>query len=121
MAGKGWGFEEIAVLGKRFYFERLNMKEDLKEKLIKELSEKIEYDEKGLVKIKNLNIIADAVDATVVKFYKEQLRNLAQISKRFIENASQIYRSDNVEKFVLDEELHALEYALTLAEEKYNE
>lgn len=97
------------------------MKEDLKEELIKKLSEKIEYNAQGFVQIKNLNNIIEAVDDTVVKFYKEQLQNLAQISKRFIWNASQIYRGDNVEKFVLDEELHALEYALSLAEEKYNE
>lgn len=73
------------------------MEEIVKEKLIKELSQKIECDAKGFIKVKSLNEIVKAVDDTVVRYYKDQLRNLAAISKGFIATASTYTNGDSVD------------------------
>lgn len=97
------------------------MEPKIKENLIKELSGRVEFDANGFVRVKSLNEIVDIVDTTVCQHYRCQLLNLANISKSFIANTSQIFHSNNIEYFVLHEELQALEYAIKLAQEKFDE
>lgn len=96
------------------------MDKKIKENFIKELSERIECDNNGFVKVKSLNEIIAVIDSTVVRAYKDRLRNLANISKTFITKTSQIHHCNTAESFVLLEELQALEYAIKLAEENDN-
>lgn len=97
------------------------MEPKIKENLIKELSGRVEFDANGFVRVKSLNEIVEIVDTTVCRHYRDQLLNLANISKNFITNASQIFHGGNIEYFVLHEELQALEYAIKLAEGNFNE
>ena len=97
------------------------MEKEIKEKLIKELSRSIEFDGTGFIRFKSLNEIVDIVDNAVCCSYKSQLCNLANISKSFITNASKTFHCSNIDCFTLCEELQALEYAIKLAEENYNE
>lgn len=97
------------------------MEQKIKENLTKELSGRVEFDANGFVRIKSLNEIIDIVDIAVCRHYRSQLLNLANISKNFITSASKTFHNNNIEHFVLHEELQALEYAIKLAQEKFDE
>lgn len=95
------------------------MEKEIEDKLIKRLDNAIEYNAAGMATIKSVQSIINAVDETVVRTYNDRMRSIAAIAKNFIHNASQMCRGENIEQFVMQEELQALQYAIKLAEDNY--
>lgn len=95
------------------------MEKEIKDKLIKRLDKAIEYNAAGIATIKSVQSIIDAVDEAVARVYADRLRSIATIAKNFIFNASKMCHGENIEQFILQEELQALQYAIKLAEENY--
>ena len=97
------------------------MNDNQKNALLKELDKVIIYDKQGLGCIKSTKEIITAVDNSIIPYYQQQLAGMARIAKNFIYNVSQLIHGDNIENFVLLEQLKSLENAIKLAEENYNE
>lgn len=97
------------------------MNDKQKDALLKELDKVIIYDKQGFGRIKSTKEIITAVDNSIIPYYQQQLIGMARIAKNFIYNVSQLIRGDNIEDFVLLEQLKSLENAIKLAEENYNE